>query len=62
MIASIRGEKTHVYSAIILKQMADQSEVVHRNLINCQAYANFKSQICEWERLTVFSQQLPQEP
>ena len=30
-------------------------------LINCQAYANFKSQICDWERLTVFSQQLPQE-
>ena len=34
-------------------------------LINCQgrqAYANFKSQVCDWERLTVFSQQLPQEP
>ena len=29
-------------------------------LINCRAYANFKSQNCE--RLTVFSQQLPQEP
>ena len=42
--------------------MADQSEVVHSNLINCQAYANFKSQICDWERLTVFSQELPQEP
>ena len=31
-------------------------------LINCQAHANFKSQICDWERLTVFSQQLSQEP
>ena len=29
-------------------------------LINCQAYANFKSQIWDWERLTVLSQQLPQ--
>ena len=34
----------------------------HKYLINCQAYANLKSQICDWERLTVFSQQLPQEP
>ena len=31
-------------------------------LINCQARANFKSQICDWERLTVFSQQPQQEP
>ena len=29
-------------------------------LINCQADANFNSQICEL--LTVFSQQLPQKP
>ena len=33
----------------------------HNYLINCQTHANFKSQICDWELLTVFSQQLPQE-
>ena len=31
-------------------------------VVYCQAYANFKSQIHDSERLTVFSQQLPQEP
>ena len=34
----------------------------HKYLINCHAHANFKSQICDWERLRAFSQQLPQEP
>ena len=33
----------------------------HNYLINCQTHANFKSQICDWELLTVFSQQLAQE-
>ena len=47
------------YSGFTLYRLVKKSTEI---LINCQAYANFKSQICDWERLTVFSQQLPQEP
>ena len=37
-------------------------EVVHRNINQLPSIRKLQVSICDWERLTVFSQQLPQEP